>query len=239
MPRLSANLGFLWPDLPLLARVDAAAAADFHAIELHSPYDTPLAELRAACAFHGLATLSLNTPLGEHPGDFGLAAARGRKAEFRTNFRQAPGYARAAGANFVHVLAGNAEPSAAEAPDLVLLLEPMNRRDRPGYFYARPEEAAAMMDAVGARNLALMFDAYHMGMEGIDVIASLTAYLPRIAHVQIAAIPSRAEPDEGQLDYGAVFAALDRLGYVGWVGYEYRPRGATKAGLGWRRALGA
>jgi hydroxypyruvate isomerase len=252
MPRLSANLGLLWPDAPLLARIDSAAGAGFRAAELHWPYDTPAAEVRDACARRGLELLALNTPRGDGPGDFGLAAVPGRCAEFRAGFVKAATYARDADAAFVHVLAGNADDpervretllnnlawAAAEAPDLTLLLEPMNRRDRPGYFYARPEQAAAVIDAVGAPNLALLFDAYHAGMEGIDVIAAVTAHLPRVAHVQIAAVPSRAEPDEGDLDCWAVLAALDRLGYAGWIGCEYNPRGATDAGLKWRSALG-
>ena len=252
MPRFSANLGFLWPDRPLLARIDAAAAAGFRAIELHWPYDVPPEEVRDACARHDLTLLGLNSPVGREPGDFGLAAVPGRVAEFREGFAQAADYARRAGASAVHVMAGkpamkvegglvfaeNLAWAAAAAPDMTLLLEPINRIDQPAYFYSMPEEAAVLIDQVGAPNIGCMFDAYHVGIGGADVIESLETHLPRIRHAQIAAVPSRAEPDEGELSYGPVFEALDRLGYTGWVGCEYRPRGSTDEGLRWCAALG-
>lgn len=250
MPRFSANLGFLWPDRPLIARIEAAAAAGFGAIELHWPYEIPPEAIRAECAARGVILLGINVPRGELPGDFGLGCVPGREAEFRAGFERAADYARAAGAGALHVLAGKARGAraaevleanlvwaAGRAPDLTLLLEPMNRVDQPGYFYATAQEAAGVIARVGARTVGLMFDAYHIGRSGADVIAELTTALPLIRHVQIAAVPSRAEPDEGDLDYGAVFAALDRLGYAGWVGCEYQPRGDTDAGLGWRSGL--
>jgi len=256
MARFSANLGFLWPDRPLLERIDAAAAAGFRAIELHWPYDVPAARVRARCDALGVTLLALNTPIDRARGEFGLGAVPGRQADFRAGFRLASAYARAAGAGALHVMAGtvpegvarataaavlaeNLAWASAAAPELRLLLEPLNPADQPGYFYSRTAEAAAMLDRVGAPNLAIMFDAYHVGRVGGDVLDELERHFGRIGHVQIAAIPSRAEPDEGVFAYPALFAALDRLGYRGWVGCEYRPRGDTDAGLGWRAALGA
>jgi hydroxypyruvate isomerase len=254
MPKLSANLGFLWPDRPLLDRIDAAAAAGFPAIELHWPYDVAPETVRSRCERHGLALVAINATAGARPDDFGLGAAPGRRADFRDGFARAADYARRAGAAAIHVLAGNVEPgdaeraratfldnlawAAAAAPDLRLLLEPMNRIDRPAYFYATIAEAAAIVDALAAPNVAIMFDAYHVGMGGADPVATFRAHFPRIGHVQIAGAPARAEPDEGVIDYARFFATLDALGYAGWVGCEYRPRGATDAGLGWRAALG-
>lgn len=253
MPRFSANLGFLWPDLPLLGRIDAAAAAGFRAIELHWPYDVPPAEVRDACARHGLTLLALNTPLGGS-GDFGLASVPGREGEFREGFAAAAAYARAAGAGAIHVMAGRIGPAGreaaesvflanlawagSEAPDLTLLLEPINRIDQPAYFYATIPEGAGMVERLALPNAGLMFDAYHVGMGGADPVAVLEAHLPLVRHVQIAAVPSRAEPDEGEVDYAAFFAALDRLGYRGWVGAEYKPRAGTDEGLAWRGELG-
>lgn len=255
MPRFSANLGFLWPDRPPPERIDAAAKAGFEAIELHWPYATPAAEVKARCRKHGLVLLGINTPLGNgEKGDFGLGAQAGREAEFRETFERSADYARAAGATSIHVMAGVVAPehkgsagevftenlafAAKAAPDLTLLLEPINQRDKPGYFYSTLGEAAEIIGVVGAPNLKIMFDVYHVGVSEGDVLTRLERHLPDIGHVQIAAVPSRAEPDEGEIAYGAVFAALDRLGYAGWTGCEYRPRADTDEGLAWTRTLG-
>lgn len=248
MARLSANLGLLWPGLPLLDRVAAAGRAGFREVELQWPGDTPAADLAGACRAAGLRLLSLNAPLGG-PGDFGLAASPGREAAFRAGFAATAAYARAAGAEMIHVLAGIApdgpEPetallgnlawAAAEAPDLTLLLEPMNRRDRPGYFYSRPARALALIDRLGAANVGLMLDAYHAGMEGLDPLAEAAAAGTRLRHVQIAGVPDRHEPEAAAA--AALAAGLDALGYRGWIGAEYNPAGATEAGLGWAARL--
>ena len=255
MPRFSANLGFLWPDRPLLERIDAAAAAGFKAIELHWPYATPAADVRARCEKHGLVLLGINTPIGDgDKGDFGLGAQAGREEEFRETFLQTVAYAREAGASSVHVMAGvvaedrkaearkvfveNLRFATANAVGLTLLLEPINQRDKPGYFYSSIDEAADIIAEVGAPNLKIMFDVYHVGVSEGDVTKRLERHLADIGHVQIAAVPSRAEPDEGEIAYASIFATLDRIGWGGWTGCEYRPRGDTDAGLAWMRTPG-
>jgi hydroxypyruvate isomerase len=255
MLKFSANLGFLWPDRPLLERIDAAAAAGFKAIELHWPYATPAGEVRQRCADGGVILLGINTPLGNtEKGDFGLGALAGREAEFRDTFIQSADYARVAGASSVHVMAGVVAPehkarakdvfidnlafAARAAQDLTLLLEPINQRDKPGYFYSTIGEAADIIQMVAAPNLKIMFDVYHVGVSEGDVTKRFERHLPDIGHVQIAAVPSRAEPDEGEIAYGAIFAALDRLGYAGWTGCEYKPRAGTDDGLAWTKTLG-
>lgn len=255
MPKFSANLGFMWPDRPLLERIDAAAKAGFKAIELHWPYATPAEEVRERCARHGLVLLGINTPVGDAgKGDFGLGAQAAREAEFRETFEQSADYARVAGASSVHVMAGVVAPehkacakevfvenlafAAKAAPDLTLLLEPINQRDKPGYFYSTIGEAADIIATVGAPNLKIMFDVYHVGVSEGDVTKRLERHLSDIGHVQIAAAPSRAEPDEGEIAYGAIFATLDRLGYAGWTGCEYRPRAGTDEGLAWTKTFG-
>jgi hydroxypyruvate isomerase len=253
MLRFSANLGFLWPDRPLLARIDAAAAAGFRAIELHWPYDVPPEEVRAACVRHGLALLGINTAKG---GDdrLGLGALRGHEAEFQASVDRAVSWARRAGGRAIHVMAGfvppngrqaardtfvaNLKVAAGKANGLMLLLEPLNQGDAPGYLYSRVDEALDVMHQVGAVNIKLMFDGYHVGVTEGDVVERLVAAMPDIGHVQIAAVPSRHEPDEGTVDYHAVFSTLDRLGYDGWVGCEYKPRAATDAGLKWVKDMG-
>ncbi|MEX2016678.1 MAG: TIM barrel protein, partial [Candidatus Hydrogenedentales bacterium] len=138
------------------------------------------------------------------------------------------------------VFAKNLEAAADKATryGLSILLEPLNPRDAPGYFYSTVEEAADMIAVVGRPNIRIMFDCYHVGVTQQDVLKRLERHLPLIGHVQIAAVPSRAEPDEGEIAYGAIFKMLDALGYAGWIGCEYKPRGDTDAGLGWMRRLG-
>ena len=254
-PRFSANLGLLWPDRPLLERVEAAARAGFRAIELHWPYETPAVALKARCAAHGVRLLSVNTPAGDAGrGEFGLGALPGREVEFRDGFLRCLDYAREAGAQSIHVMAGvtgagdkaaatqtflaNLDFACRAAPDLTLLLEPMNPHDRPGYFYSSTDEAAGLIARLGAPNVKIMFDAYHRGRSGGDILAEIERHLPDIGHVQIAAVPRRHEPDDGGVDFGAMFAALDRLGYGGWIGCEYLPRGDTDAGLAWMERYG-
>lgn len=255
MPRFSANLGFLWPDRPLLDRIEAAAEVGFRAIELHWPYDVPPRDLRDRAALLGLEILALNTSLGSMPGDFGLGALPGRELEFRSGFAQALGYAAEAGIGAIHVMAGvvpqdlrakgretfldnlRAILPAAENAGITLLLEPINRRDRPGYFYDRIEEAVAIIKAVGHPQIKVMFDCYHVAITEGDVLGHLARNFSDIGHIQIAGVPSRAEPDDGKLDYREVFATIDQLGYRGWVGAEYKPRGDTDAGLHWMKTL--
>ncbi|SME90155.1 hydroxypyruvate isomerase [Tistlia consotensis] len=255
MPRFSANLGFLWPGRPLLERVEAAARAGFRAIELHWPYETPAAEMKAACARLGLTLLGINTVVGDAAkGESGLGALPGREADFQASVDQSVAWCRGSGAVAIHCMAGvvppeqkaaaretllrNLEAAAAKAEGLTLLLEPLNPRDKPGYFYSTVGEAAAIIAELGRPNVKLMFDAYHVGVTEGDILTRLERHLPIIGHVQIAAVPSRHEPDEGEIAYRAVFERLDSLGYAGWVGAEYLPRGDTDAGLVWTRHLG-
>lgn len=254
MPKFSANLGFLWPDRPLLDRIDAAAAAGFRAVEMHWPYDVPADVVRDRCAAAGVGLLGINTPLGDvAKGEFGLGALPGREADFEATFRQSLEWGEIAGASAIHVMAGVAPPeqkhhgrstlvenlrkAAAMAPGMTLLLEGINQRDKPGYFYSTIGEKADIIDAVGAPNVKIMFDIYHVGVSEGDIFRRLETHLPLIGHVQIAAVPSRAEPDEGEVHYAHAFSELDRLGYSGWVGCEYRPRGSTNDGLAWTKTL--
>jgi hydroxypyruvate isomerase len=256
MPRFSANLGFLFPDRPEIERVAAAASCGFGAVEMHWPYDVPALEMREALASHNLAMLGLNMPVGNAPaGDFGLAALPGRESEFQQALNQALSYGSTIQATAIHCLAGIISPAdfpAAErtlianlqiAADragqagMTILIEPMNHRDRPGYFLHHVEQAAAIIEQTGRRNIRLMFDCYHVQITQGDLIARLRAHLDLIGHVQIAAVPSRAEPDEGEVDYREIFRALDNWGYQGWIGAEYRPRGRTEDGLGWLSEL--
>jgi hydroxypyruvate isomerase len=251
MPRFSANLGFLFSDRPEIERVAAAAACGFKAVEMHWPYHVPALEMRDALAVHGLTMLGLNTPVGNAPGDFGLAAVPGRESEFEHTLDQALSYGSTIRASAIHCLAGIVSPNDRAAAErtfaanlqmaadragqagMTVLIEPMNHRDRPGYFLHHVEPAAAIIEKAGRSNIKLMFDCYHVQITQGDLTTRLRNYLNLIGHVQIAAVPSRAEPDEGEVNYREIFRTLDSLGYRGWVGAEYKPRGRTEDGLGW------
>jgi hydroxypyruvate isomerase len=255
MARFSANLGFLFTELSELDRVEAAAAAGFRAVEMHWPYGVPAAEMRAALARAGVTMLGLNTPVGDAAaGDFGLAAVPGREDDFRRVAEQAVTYAERIGATAVHCMAGVVDPGTAAAAEavfvrnlqlaadmaararLTILVEPINHRDKPGYFLSRVEQAASIIERAARGNVKIMFDCYHTQITQGDLIRRLERHLALIGHVQIAAVPSRAEPDEGEVNYREVCRALDRMGYDGWIGAEYKPRGRTEDGLGWLSA---
>jgi hydroxypyruvate isomerase len=255
--RFSANLGFLWPDRPLLARVDAAARAGFRAIELHWPYDVPASEIKAACIRNGLILLAINTAPGDlAKGDFGLGAVPGREDDFQAVMDQSIAYCIGSGATMIHAMAGVVEPgerarahtiflrnledaAGKAAPHgLTILLEALNPRDKAGYFYSTVAEAAGIIAELDLANVRLMFDVYHVGVAEGDILTKLERYLPIIGHIQFAAVPSRREPDEGEIAYRAIFAAIEALGYSGWIGCEYKPRGDTDAGLVWTSTLG-
>lgn len=256
MPRFAANLGYLFTERPLLERIDAAAAAGFRAIELQFPYDVPASTVRDAIERNKLTILGLNTPPGEREGEFGFAAVPGREKDWQELFTRALNYASTIGASAIHCLAGKVAPEQRPAADRVfidnltraadlaatkkiaLLIEPINARDRPNYFLNRVEHAAAVIGKIGKPNIRMQFDFYHVQIVGGDLIYRLEKFLPVIGHLQCAAVPSRHEPDEGEINYPAVFEAIDRFGYQGWIGAEYRPRARTEDGLGWARKYG-
>jgi hydroxypyruvate isomerase len=255
MPRFAANLGYLFTERPPIERFSAAAAAGFAAVELQFPYDIAAASVKAELQRHGLTQLGVNTPMGRD-GDFGLGARPGREREWEAAFRQALDYVVAIGGTAIHCMAGciaveqrpaaemvflkNLERAAAQAAQagITLLIEPINPRDRPDYFLTRLEHAAAIVKKIGAPNLRIQLDFYHAQIVGGDLIRRLEGHFPLVGHVQIASVPWRREPDEGEVNYAEIFAALDRLGYAGFIGCEYRPRTRTEDGLGWARPYG-
>ncbi|MEO1364790.1 MAG: TIM barrel protein [Pseudomonadota bacterium] len=253
--RFSANLGFLWADRTLPDAVRAAHAAGFDAVECHWPYDTPAAELRAALDETGLEMLGLNTSRGDvAAGDNGLSAIPGRVAEARTAIDTALAYARAIGTRNVHVMAGFADGpeahatfvdnlryacEAAAADGVSILIEPLNAFDAPGYALRDTAHAAQVIAHVGADNLKLMFDCYHVGRTEGDVVARLHALFPLIGHIQFAAVPDRGAPDHGDVDYASVFAEITALGWDAPLGAEYKPGTDTDATLGWLAKLRA
>jgi hydroxypyruvate isomerase len=255
MPRLAANLAYLFTERPLIERFGAAAAAGFRAVELQFPYDHAPSALKAELDRHRLTMLGLNTARGRDD-EFGVAAVPGREREWDVVFKQALDMIVAIGGRAIHCLAGKVPPEQRPAAEttfvanltraaalaaeknITLLIEPINPRDRPDYFLTRAEHGADIIAKVGAPNVKLQFDFYHAQIVGGDLITRFEKHLPVIGHLQIAAVPSRAEPDEGEINYPAVFEAIDRSRYGGFVACEYRPRGRTEDGLSWAHPYG-
>jgi hydroxypyruvate isomerase len=255
MPRLAANLGYLFAERPLLDRFAAAAASGFQAIELTFPYGEAAGAVRREIERHQLQILGINTPLGS-AGEPGLAGIPGREHDFDAMFRAALDYAIAIGATSIHCMSGQVPPqleaegekvfaaNVARAADLAgergltILLEPINRRDRPGYLLHCPEQALAIIGRIGRPNVRIQFDFYHVQIEGGDLTTRFAHHYPAIGHIQIAAVPSRAEPDEGEVNYAAILDMIDRSGYGGFVACEYKPRRRTEDGLGWATPYG-
>ena len=260
MPRFSANLSFLFTELPFLNRFAAAASTGFKAVEFGFAYEFPPQEIATRLRGNGLAQVLINTPPGDSTkGDRGLAAIPGREQEFSASFATALRYAETLSCPRVHVMAG-VLPEKAEAQEraryrstfvrnlrlaareaegraIALTIEPINPRDMPGYFLNTQAEAHAIREEVGAANLKVQMDFYHAQIVEGDLSEKVKRWLPHIGHIQIAGVPGRHEPDVGEINYAHLFALLDELSYAGWVGCEYRPRNGTAAGLGWMRAL--
>lgn len=253
MTQFSANLGFLWTELPLPDAIRAAAAAGFGAVECHWPYEIPAEDVRTALTETGLKMLALNTVRG-NAGENGLSALPDRQDDARRAINQAIGYARRIGAHRIHVMAGIAQGrdahdtfvanlryacGAAAGHRITILIEPLNANDAPGYFLNTLAQAADIIAEVGRDNLKLMFDCYHVARTEGDVARNLQEYLPMIGHIQFASVPARAEPDGGDLDYAEIFALLDRLGWHQPLGAEYRPSREAANSLGWMQTLRA
>ncbi len=253
MPRFAANLTMLFTEVPFLDRFAKAADAGFEAVEFLFPYAFPAAEIRKRLDDHGLALVLHNLPAGDwDAGERGIAVLPDRVAEFRDGVAKAIDYAQALGVKQLNCLSGKL-PSGASPDDaravfvdnlrhaaeklhgagLKLLVEAVNDYDIPGFFLKNTAQAIAILDDVGAPNAFYQYDIYHMQrMEG-ELAATLKRYLPRIAHLQLADNPGRNEPGTGEINYPFLFGYIDRLGYDGWIGCEYKPATTTEAGLGW------
>ena len=257
MPRFAANLTMLFTEVPFLDRFERAAKAGFKAVEFLFPYEHPANEIKARLDHSGLQLVLHNLPAGDWAGgERGIACLPDRVAEFRSGVARAVEYAVALGAPRLNCLAGKTPPNVGE--DLVrrtfvdnlrfaaaalkragleLLIEPINTFDIPGFYLSRTDQALAILDEVGADNALVQYDIYHaQRMEG-ELAATLARCLPRIGHVQLADNPGRNEPGTGEINYAFLFAHLERIGYRGWVGCEYKPAAGTEAGLGWRQQL--
>lgn len=264
MPRFAANLSMLYPEIDFLDRFAAAAADGFDAVEYLFPYDHMPEVLAGLLHTHGLAQVLFNAPPGDWAaGERGLACLPGREQEFRDGLDKALAYAKALQCPRIHVMAGlvpaSAGPVQVRATYLAnlawaaqraavqgcdILIEPINPRDMPGFFLSRQDQAHAIVQEVGAPNLKVQMDLYHVQIVEGDLATKLRQYLPtgRVGHLQIAGVPQRHEPNIGEINYTYLFEVIDEVsqacGWQGWVGCEYRPRlgsqpQGTSIGLQW------
>ena len=259
MPKFAANLSMLYAEHAFLDRFAAAAADGFTAVEFMFPYEHAAAEIAGRLSEHGLQQVLFNAPPGNlAAGERGIAALAARRDAFRRGFLElALPYALALRCPRLHVMAGVMPAGAERAPmratlvdnlawaareaaaaGIELLIEPINRRDIPGYLLNRQDDAHEILADVNAPNLRVQMDLYHCQIVEGDVAMKLRKYLPtgHVGHLQIAGVPDRHEPDIGELYHPYLFELIDALGWPGHVGCEYRPRAGTSAGLGWLRA---
>jgi len=254
MLRFSANLSMLYPEHDFLERFNAAARDGFTGVEYVGPYAEAPETIVERLKSNNLTQVLFNLPAGDWAaGERGIGALPDRVAEFQQGIGEAIRYATALGCAQVNCLAGIPKAVSAEAAEdtlvanlayaaprladagIKLLVEPINPFDIPGFFVSGPTQAIRILDRVGHDNVFLQYDFYHVQRVQGELVATFKALLPRIAHVQIADNPGRNEPGTGEINYPFIFAELERLGYDGWVGAEYKPKAGTSDGLGWLR----
>ncbi|MFT5180203.1 MAG: hydroxypyruvate isomerase [Alphaproteobacteria bacterium] len=258
MPRLGANITYLFTEHPLLDRFAAAADHGFTGVEILVPYEHSPEDIAARLAAHNLECVLINTPYGATAGGHtGLGAIPGREAAFADDARRALDYAKAIGCTRIHALAGvpneNTDPAQcravfvenlrsmgeqAAAEGVTVLIEPLNTGDFPGYFLNYQGQADAIIADVGLANVQLQMDFYHCQIMEGDLASNFRRYFESVGHIQIASVPGRIEPDAGEINYPYLLDLIDTLGFDGWVGAEYIPQGDTAAGLGWAAAYG-
>ena len=253
MPKFSANISMLFTEHPFLDRFAAAKAAGFAAVECWFPYSYSKQEIATRLADLDLIMVGINTEHGAD-GKWGIAVLPGREQEFEASLGRALEHAAAYNHCAVHVMAGlaghlpqeealatyhrNLEHAVrvSEGSGIQLLIEPLNRSDRPGYLLHSADQAAELIERWALHSLRIMFDCYHVARQEGGLLEPMRRVWPKIGHIQIAGVPTRGSPSEGTVDYAAVFDEIDRLGWAGWVGAEYIPPGATHDSLAWMRA---
>ena len=253
MAKFAANLTMLFNEVDFLDRFAAAADAGFTGVEYLFPYDFDKDQLAEKLSDHGLTQVLHNLPAGDWgAGERGIAILPERVGEFQDGVGRAIAYAKTLGCGQINCLAGIAPEGADQdalratfvenlrfaakalaAEGIKLLAEPINTIDIPGFFLNRTAQALEIFDEVGSDNLFLQYDIYHMQIMEGDLLRTMETNLGRIAHLQLADNPGRHEPGTGEINYPFLFEALDRIGYTGWIGCEYKPATTTNEGLGW------
>ncbi|WP_432460007.1 MULTISPECIES: 2-oxo-tetronate isomerase [unclassified Agarivorans] len=255
MAKFAANLTMLFNHVDFLERFEQAHQAGFKAVEFLFPYAYEPKVLADKLSQFGLELALFNMPPGDwDAGERGFAAIPGREQEFKQSVDTAMMYAQALNCKKVHAMSGLVDPQFSEqqhvdtfisniryAADrfaeqgIELMIEPLNSRDVPGYFVSHQRDAVALIQQVERTNVKLQFDLYHAQIMDGDVTVLMADLADDIGHVQIASVPDRNEPSDGELNYPYLFQVLDKVGYQGWIGCEYKPKSSTEAGLGWVR----
>ena len=253
MAKISANLGFLWNDIPLADAIHRAKEKGFDAVECHFPYDQDLDDVKGALQETELTMLGINTVLGGQDGDSGLCALTGREDQARASIEQAIEYAVAIGTPNIHAMAGMAPnvglqgetaqatfvanlqfaSDLAKPHDITVLIEPLNTIDKAGYFLTTSQHAQQVIEQVGRDNVKMMFDCYHMQLMEGNLQNRVAEILPIIGHIQFAGLPNRGEPYQGEVCYERLIPAIQAIGYDGYFGAEYIPSGAVEETLDW------
>jgi len=253
MPKFAANLTMLYNEVDFPDRFAAAAEGGFKGVEYLFPYAYPKEQLAERLHQHGLKQVLHNLPAGDWAkGERGNACLPDRVSEFQQGVDRAIDYAKALGCTQINCLAGIAPPgvdasilqetfvanlrfAAAKLKQagIRLLIEPINTRDIPGFYLNHTQQAIDIIDAVGSDNLWLQYDIYHMQIMEGDLAPTMQKHLAQIAHIQVADNPGRNEPGTGEINYPFLFDFIDRLGYDGWIGCEYKPKAKTRDGLSW------
>lgn len=256
MPRFAANVSMLFTEVPLLERFERAARAGFKAVEMQFPYEASAAAIRERLAGNGLTMVLHNFPGGDWAaGDRGIACNPARQAEFRAGVSKAIEYASTLGVPQLNCLAGKPGAGVDEASTrrtfvdnvrhaaeqcaragLRVLMEPINTYDVPGFWLDRTAKALEIIEEVQLPNVLVQYDIYHAQRHEGELAATMKAHLAKIGHIQFADNPGRNEPGTGEINFDFLFAHVDRIGYTGWLGAEYKPAGSTEAGLGWLSA---
>jgi len=253
MPKFAANLWFMFTEVPFLDRFDAAAHAGFTAVEFAFPYAHPPHAVAEKLRRAGLTQVLFNLPPGNlEAGDRGMACIPGREAEFEASVDRALEYARALQCPRLHAMAGLIGPGAdfqaceatyvrniklaaqkAAEHQIEILIEPLNTRDTPGYFLTKQDQAQRLIQLIQEPNVSIQLDLYHCQIMEGNLTVHIREMHGQYAHIQIAGVPGRHEPDIGEINYPYLFKVLDEIGYGGWIGCEYHPKGKTTDGLAW------
>jgi hydroxypyruvate isomerase len=255
MPKLNANLSMMFNEVGFIDRFAAAARAGFRGVEFLFPYEYPAAQIREQLDRHKLEMVLFNMPPGDFAaGDRGLACDPAKIGEFQAGVGKALEYAAALGCKQLHVMAGlkprgvneqtmgetyiaNLQFAGRELAKhgIRMLIEAINTRDIPGFYLNYSRQAFDIMHYADVPNLRFQYDIYHMQIMEGDLAPTIERNLSRIGHMQLADTPGRHEPGSGEINYPFLFRHIDKIGYQGWIGCEYRPAGKTDDGLGWAK----